>query len=165
VIFHKSFRQNLVNLVIRLIKCKKINKPGYNTNFSQSVTPGLSLRQKTKRNNHLNVNSCKRKTSSENIQATKSTQNQTEDHDAKKKKSIFSNFINRVILKPVKNKQNLNEIQMNNNLKSMHISHKYIDGDDVNNEKDVLIFDKIENDDSNASKKKNCDLLDIGNDS
>jgi hypothetical protein len=163
VVFHISFRQNLVNLVIRLIKCKKINKPGYNTNFSQSVTPGLSLRQKTKRNNHLNVNSYKRKTSTENIQATKSTHNQAEDHDAKKKKSIFSNFINRVILKPVKNKQNLNEIQMNNSLKSTHISHKYIVGDDVNNEKDVLIFDKIVNDDCNANKKKNCDLLDICN--
>ena len=110
------------------------------------------------------MNSYNRKNSQiENLQVTKSTYNQSDNLDVKKNELKFSNFMKSVIFKQVENKQNLNEIQMNNNLKPTHISHKCIDGDDESNEKDVLIFDKIENNDCNANKNRNSDLLDIDN--
>ena len=108
-----------MNLFCKLIKCKELNKEGYNTNFSQSVTHGLALRKKVNNVNnlHLNSNTCNRKVSNfnfnsnENIVVTKFTVNQSEDVDEKKKESVFTNFINTIIFDQVKNKPN-NEIQM-----------------------------------------------------
>ena len=155
-----------MNLFCKLIKCKELNKEGYNTNFSQSVTHGLALRKKVNNVNnlHLNSNTCNRKVSNfnfnsnENIVVTKFTVNQSEDVDEKKKESVFTNFINTIIFDQVKNKPN-NEIQMKKYLKSSQISDNYIDGDDEINEKNILMID------NSTNKNNNRDLLVIDNDS